>query len=699
MTHQRESHTRAPGQPRATSAPTTPPAAGGSLPHTSQPAGAPQSRSSVTGRKLTLAPLVRKTLDTAAERRQQRRRLVSTLILAQLLLTLAVSIGYFGSRASLSILIALVAALVIYLSAFVVNALFHHATMATYILILGGGAAVTGQVAAMAFTGNSVDTAQVALFYLAIVLEAGLLLASEVTLIIAGAATALTAAALLLALALGPTVSRRDAYLVVVFSLSLQSLVGLISWLLAQFVSESVDESQRAQELQFAQARLDALRNQTEDQRRLLVSSIATIQATIARAFGGDYSARVDLPEGELSDLANSINLLLRRVEAAMRAEQEIDRRDAAALPVVEALGRMADPRMPPPASPPLITNTPMDSVSIAVSHSQANIALRLQKVQSLAAEIAGAVAHSNEGLTSANEEVTEAQRLAGILISMAEAALKSTHKQLELVARMRRTLGGVLPEGVAGAAEGERAGDLRGLGVDLGIGAPGYTDEFPPVRPSAEAEERITPLTVPLPVVEGAEGDDVTQPLTAAEVSGLLAESARKAREERSSGEHATFIRPLSPAYFEDISKLLADITDEIGQEERGMTSLAHELGMLSRVVRRVDAGVAWAVQALDAIRRDAEQLQQVAGPPLPPPELGGARPANPSRPNPPGSAPRIPQLSRPLSDTNGPVVDESTLAALAGELDQEENPAPGSLRASDLVNLDDLSSPENGA
>ncbi len=671
-------------------------------PGLAQPAAASRPPASTTGRRLTLSPLIRAALDSAAERRRQRRRLVSTLILAQLLLTLAVSIGYFGSHAPLPVLIALVAALVIYLSAVIVNSLFHHATMATYILIVGGGAAVTGLVIATALSGQPVETAQAALFYLAIMLESGLLFASEVTLIIATATTCLTAAALFLALELGPAVSRREAYLVVVYTLSLEALVGLISWLLAQFVSESVDEAQRAQELQFAQARLDALRTQMDEQRRQLLSGIAAIQSAIAHAFGGDYQRRIELAEGELSDLAQSINALLRRVEAAARAEQEIERRDLAMPPRMDELGRQAEPSMPGQESLPSRINLPAEAGSNAVSYNQANIAHRIAQLQKLAGEMAGAVGHSNDGLSTATDEVAEAQRLAGLLVSRADTILTATQKQLDLVARARRTLGGLLPEDLAqlsaeslSSLSPEDAARLRGLAIDLGLAIPGGTGEYTRILPPESGEAPMAPLTRPLPIVadEGA-----TTPMTAAQAEDLLAESAAKSRAS-ASGADVAHVQDV-PRQVVDTWGMLAQIADEIGQEERGISSLTHELGLLSAAVRRVDAGVAWATQALEAVRKGAEQLQRVAGPPQPPPDPNDPRPANPSRPIPPGGAPRIPQLSRPLSENPPPSGEDETLAELAGELGQGEGPgeAPprGTIRASDLINLDDLAGPD---
>ncbi len=617
------------------------------------------------------------------------------------------------------VLVVLAAAVAIYLGAFIVNAFLHHATVATFILILGGGAAITALVGVTAFSGRPLDTAQASLFYLAIVLEAGLLVASGVTFLIAVATTTLTAAALLFALSLGPAVTRRDAYLIIVYTLSLQALVSLISWLLAQALEESRDESQRAQELRFAQARFEALRGQTDEQRRQLLSGIGAIQLALGRVFGGEYSAEIDVPDGDLSDLANSINLLLRRIETAAQTEQELVRRDAALGPFMSALGQMADPATP--------EHAPLESASIAASHSQANMAYRLAKVRKLASEVAGAVGHSHVGLSSATEEVAEAQRIAGVLISMADAILGGTQKQFDLVTRARRALSGLLPaEMIRDEAQRdvtgldpEEAAKLRGLGVHLGLATGGLTAEFQALPPPASQDEKIAPMTVPLTVVDGA---PPPPPPTVARADGMRDESERMRQSEHGSGARPTPLiamngtgDPVPPAVLE-VWYLLLDIATEVGQEERGVGNLARDLGVLSRAMRQADVGMAWVLQALDAVRRDAEQLQQAAGFPLPPPDPTGARSATPSRPMTPGTAQRAPQLSRPLSEeppppsvgmwarapsrplSEEPPADHGPLPEAADEPGQGDGPAPGSLRAADLINLDDLPGADTG-
>ncbi|MGO8948837.1 MAG: hypothetical protein ACLQUY_14535, partial [Ktedonobacterales bacterium] len=92
------------------------------------------------------------------------------------------------------------------------------------------------------------------------------------------------------------------------------------------------------------------------------------------------------------------------------------------------------------------------------------------------------------------------------------------------------------------------------------------------------------------------------------------------------------------------------------------------------------VDTNIAWIRSALEAVRSNAEQLQQIAGTPIPVP----------------GSDPPLPPASptRPLSQSS--ILPESQLPpAIADDFGSgpgESIHTPGSLRASDLFSLDNI-------
>ena len=651
---------------------------------------------------MALSGLIRHLLVSVAEREQQRRRLISLLILAQFLFALAVTPGYLTTHLTPAASVALalvVLSMLVALAAYAINTLLHNVAAASYVLVFGGGLAFAAHIFGSALTGNPADAARASLFLLVTILEAGLLFAPEVALITAAAAGTLSAAGILLALALHQQTPTHEAYLLVVETLSLQAITSLIAWLLAQFIFESTVEAQRSQELQFAQARLDALISQSEAQQGRLDQGMSAIQSTISRAIGGEYTARVEVRENDLTPIANSLNLLLDRIESAIEAEQVRARMEAAALPLIEAMGRMSDASnaTPTPSSLPIMTNTPLDSISVALSHMQASISRRMGRVQKLASEVTGAVVHSRDGLNSANDEVRRAQQLAGQLIPVATDLATSAVRQIDMLVRARRMLALLLPEEItqmpvqdelhrdAVGLTPDQAAALIGLGIDLDLSTSGHTQEFAALAPISPAEAGIAPMTVPLPAIN----------LQSASSEQVPSQPQEPATEQPSTAAGSTTPSTPSgdfPAELVEAWRLVARLSDGASLEERATRTLARELGVLSRSVRQADQGIAWVLQALDAIRRDAEQLQQAAGTHAPPPEAGDqsgvlrAGNAPSSRPLAPGVPPRTPALSRPLSDVG--TLDEATLAALANEpRPSEEGAAPGSLRASDLI------------
>lgn len=660
--------------------------------------GPGQSRRASGGpeRGLALSGLIRTTLLSVQEREQARGRLINIIILAQALLTLALAPAYLGSHIVTGPLAAVCATLVVYLLAFACNRVLRRPTTAAYVLIAGGIIGVFAQGLVPALGGHSVPAAQASLLFTAIILEAGLLFAPEVTLITAAATTALTAFVILFALSQEKAIDKHEAYLLVVYTLGLQALSGLIAWLLAQFIYESAMEAQQGQATQFAQARLEAAQAQLDDMRDRIDQGIGAIQATITHAIAGDYHSRAPVTIGELSPVAETLNVLLQRVEAVTQAEQMQSRIQAAALPLIDAIARMNDSGTPTPSSLPIMTNTPMDSVTVAVSHMQANVAQRLARVQKLVGEVVGALGHSQDGLNGASEAVQEGYRMAGALKSATEEMLTVAHRQLGLLLQARRMLAAILPPEITKTASdiareragGEGGSSLVGLARDLDIAVPGGTGVFDAMQGApGEGIPGFAPLTVPLPIIE-SEGAEM---------------SATGGRE------------GALPAELVDVWNLTGQLDTESAHLERSLTQLTRDLSMQSKHMRSADANIAWFRQALDAVRSNAEQLQQIAGPmtPLPASDFGPA-----SRPLDPGAFGRLGQPSRPLADFTDNA-DDGTLAALerpsgpytppastytptpqtrpapqpsAPIHDENEGPATGSMRVADLLDPDAL-------
>ncbi|HLZ23511.1 MAG TPA: hypothetical protein VKQ30_15465 [Ktedonobacterales bacterium] len=656
-------------------------------------------------RRLVLSGMIRRKLNSVAERERQRSRLVNVLILAQALLTLAITVGYVGTKPAIASIAIGCGALLVYGAALITNRVFHRVSTAAYIFVAGGSVAIAVQVLLQALAGNATQAGQAALLFPAIILEAGLLFAPEVTLIAATVTTVFTAFSILLALSVMPAVDRHQAYLLMVYTLGLQALAGLIAWLLAQFIFESALEAQRSEELQFAQARLDALSSQSGDQLRVQDESIRQIQGTITRALGGEYTARLDALDGQLAPLTDSLNLLLQRVEIATQAEQMRARLEAAALPLIDSIAHMADSSTPTPSSLPIMTNTPLDSLAVVLYQMQSTVAQRLGKVQRLATDMLGGVGHSQEGLTDMTEAVQETKRIAGALTSTTVALLEAARHQVAQVGQMRRLLAAVLPAEITQMPAGEQmahdatglnaqeAAELLGLGDDLGLGEGSFTDVLNALPSEKMASEgaNIVPFTKPLPVVKpGSQGED-------------------------SSPGHAAFLEGELPIELVEAWTLLINFQKDLVRMEQQVGQVRRDLVSQTRNMRAADVKIAWMRQALAALHTNAEQLQQAAGANPPPPGQSDF-PASPSRPLPP-QPPRGTQLTRPLTDrlddislprradaTPTPTPTPTPLQRGDGErqmnvgntpvpppLHQDDDvPAPGSMRLADLIAYD---------
>jgi hypothetical protein len=294
------------------------------------------------------------------------------------------------------------------------------------------------------------------------------------------------------------------------------------------------------------------------------------------------------------------------------------------------------------------------------------------------------------------SEAVRESLRIAGVLIASADAMVGAAQRQLAALEGARRALAAVLPDEVTRmpadeAGRRETAGmdslspvDLRGLGHDLGIGNPGYTEQYEALRSKdAPGAAGIAPLTVPIRALSPDGGEPPT-------------------------GAAGTFAAGELPAELVDAWNLLLQVDAECRALERALVQLGREVGMQSRLLRAADLDIAWFDGALQAVRSNAEQLQHLAGAGMPVPGTAEAAPSRPLGPSGQARQPEVVPHSRPLApstpldgpDRDGRMpadppppygTDGSKAPATSGPLggaNAADTPyAPGSLRAADLL------------
>jgi hypothetical protein len=580
---------------------------------------------------------------------------------------------------------ALGVALAFYLTAFIFNRVRRELRVAVYMLIGGGVLATAAQVfvtASLSF--NSAHTAQAALLFLPIILEAGLFLTPELTLLVASASAIVTASAILLALALSNDSSGQlnQAYLVMVYALGLDAFLGYLAWRLAQFIYETVKSAQADEDLRFAQARLAAAERQMSEQRRQLTQDVGVIQMAVSNALANEYDTRIEAPDGELAPLVASLNLLIQQLRSTNDLERRVQKMEAQAVPLVEMAGRLASGALPASASE-TPTDSALFSVRAALSQAQTMNARRQARLQEVAAEISNSLRHSREGLVNTANDSAQAQQIAGQLVSLVEMLNQTAQRQADLLAQARRALSLVLPSELtqgdpadatlreSSGRDAEMTGELAGLGAELGI-LNRYTNEFPILDSIDHDAAGISPLTTPLPTMGAfsANGDPSADVATEGG-----AEGARQAH----AGQGDL------PAGLADAWLLLSLLQKQTDAEARAVATFVHDIGMLSKHVRLTGVGLDWVNQAMDAIERGADQMQQLASPS----GLGGEPGEDPSASGmawagSPSISPRGPIASRPLgADARQAVEMESLLPRQPNAPEA----APGSLRISELI------------
>ncbi|HKW21369.1 MAG TPA: hypothetical protein VJO13_08340 [Ktedonobacterales bacterium] len=585
--------------------------------------------------RLALSTVIDQTINVMDEREEQRHNLINTLIIVQLLVTAAVSFGYHDKPGL--IFPVMLGSLVVYLAALVFGNLLKDDRLAAYILVFGGGVAITAQVVAAMLTGSAEATGHVALFFLAVMLEAGLLMIPQITVIVVATSLAISGAMLLL-IAINSNVSGSQIYVVMLYTLSPLALTAIISWLLSHFIYATAVTAQHAQDLEFRQAQFQQMKTHERERHEQLDTSIGAIQVAIAQAITGDYTVRVPVIPGDLEVVENSLNLLLDTFDSMVQVQQENARMTGAVLPITEGLNRLNVNDSVTPVHT-IKTDTPFDNVSVMVSRIADNYNRRFARLQEQLGRVSAGVAHSRDGLTNASDEFVAARRQAGALISRAEGLQASLQKQLELLAQARRMMATVLPSQITQMADLLEGGNpaLKGLGIGI---EPGLTHEFETLAPPTPGEANIAPLTMPLPALD----------------------AHRSADESRASGSHrangadgahgqAFAAGDELPVELVEVWHLLLQIGEELNQQERAVASVAQELSVLSRTVRNADAGIAWTLTALDTVQKSSDMAQQSSAQHPAPDgtdegssdgqDSGGfsLRPAGPSRPLWPGS------------------------------------------------------------
>jgi hypothetical protein len=387
-------------------------------------------------RSARLPAAVRRTLLNAAELERLRSHMLTVVLATLALIALLLLPGYLLPARRVAGIIALS----VLMSVLIIAWFFRwvgRASTATYIVIVGQ-CLVTGCYLTYAILhGFTVDGLLTSLFFVPIIVEAGLLLSPEgslLTSLLIIAVSGLALPALIPSFWADPTFFQEGLYLFVTRQLAVQTVAAVLSWLIARRVREGVHDSSRAAELELVHARMEQQAREMVEQHQLIEEGIAIIQQTHARVAAGDYGARARVTRGELMPLAISLNLMLERVEAFVAGERERSRLETAALSLAEVAGRVSQGNL---IDTPTLTGTALDGLAIALGQMQTNLSRRLLRVRQSADQVVAAIARCQDGLRMAAEVIEEHVERLTSLAGRLDTLAASAAQQRLLLARL----------------------------------------------------------------------------------------------------------------------------------------------------------------------------------------------------------------------------------------------------------------------
>jgi methyl-accepting chemotaxis protein len=514
---------------------------------------------------------IKRALLNAAERERLRGRLLGVVLATLALIFLLLLPGYLLPARRIAGIIALGALLGVVLIAWFCKWI-GSASAGAYAAIIGQGVVTGGYLTYAILHNLTVDGLLTSLLFIPIIIEAGLLLSPEGSLLTALLILTLSGLALPALIPyfwVDPTFLREGLYLFVTRQLMVQVAAAVLSWLIARRVRESIQDSSRVAELELTQARMEKQAQELAEQHRLIVEGIAIIQQTHARVAGGDYGARAHITGGELMPLAISLNLMLERVEAFVAGERERSRLETVALSLAEVAGRVSQGNL---VDMPMLTGTALDGLAIALGQMQGNLNRRLLRVRQSAEQVVAAVARCQDGLRMVAEVIEEHVERLFTLSGRVDALATGAAQQRALLARLsghadqRPSAGDELAIPSASAL----AQRLQQLAT---------TTEFAPAHAATERPRVRSDATPPLAAAPPPSGERETSspiPADTPLVEALL----------RQSLEHAQTAHALSK-----------------------------EIDMVAQGMRQADMVVAWLRGAIEATMQASDQLRTALG------------------------------------------------------------------------------------
>ncbi len=611
--------------------------------------------------------ILKRALLNFAEQDRHRSQLVTILLAVQAAILLALLPGYLLGDASSGGVVLLLMGLTLFGLVWLGNRL-GRVWEACYLLVIGGGAFVVGMMLWSASHRLSLETLQLSLLFLPVILSSGLLFSPETALFFSLISASFTAAVSLIfpvSSSLAQVFAAQGRYLTVIALIAAQLGVGMVGWLFGRQMEESVHVVTYLAGLEMSNKRLRQRLSQTAQKKRNLEEGIAIIQQTHARVAAGDYGARAHV-EGDLLPLAVSLNLMLERVEHFLQSANERERMESAAAGLAALAGQVGQGA---PGALPAPTGTALDGVSIAIKQMQADVNQRLARVQQSAALLLTAVGRCQETLTPVADALVEHLRNVDALVLATDNIMTSSQHQMEMAARAEALLRAAAPPMVSLDAaeapgllkpgmsalrmadelerrlaqlaypsreqvfEGESGAAVPAAGQETVSAAEDGMDAASADAASADAASAAEETEGSSEWAEVelmiAEGSPVYEPMRAAAtqaaasagvvVGGGLVRQITLAEVDREAAEEAARQAPTwNLEQLRVLAEVLTAIAGEAAQQERNARTLNYKLRMMLQGMpdTRRDMIAAWLRAALGAVSTSATQVIQASKP-----------------------------------------------------------------------------------
>ncbi len=605
--------------------------------------------------RVRASTILKRALLNFAEQDRHRSRLVTILLTVQAAILVALLPGeWFGQSPAGSVLM-LLGGLVLFGLVWLCNRL-GRVWEACYLLVIGGGAFVVALLLFSASHRLSLETLQLSLLFLPVILSSGLLFTPETAWYFSIISASFTGSVSLIfppSSSLAQVFAAQGHYLTVIFLIVAQLGVGMVGWLFGRQMQESVHVVTYLAGLEMSNKRLRQRLSQTAQKKRSLEEGIAIIQQTHARVAAGDYGARAHV-EGDLLPLAVSLNLMLERVDHFLQSVNERERMESAAAGLAALAGHVGQGTV---GALPAPTGTALDGVSLAMKQMQADVNQRLARVQQSTAMLVSTVSRCQDMLMPMADALVEHLRKVDALVLATDNIMSSAQRQIEMTSRAEALLRAAAPPTVnllgdtvselvkSGTSALRMAEELeRRLAVLRNAGSEQVIEGDSPAFPAAN-EEMLPSDEVSLaagnaeeePVPESAEaelmiaeGSPVFEPTpimaskaaTSSTTSALSVGTTRHitlADVDREAAEEAALQAPTwNVEHLRVLLEVLTAIASEAAQQERHARTLSYVFGRMLQGMpdTRRDMMAAWIRAALGAISTSATQVIQASKP-----------------------------------------------------------------------------------